>query len=303
MCTRWNAENENQIALSCRAANAVEMFDLTKSYSKPVEVFTSEMTQKASAVQSHSFVENFVFASFGPSAWKSVVMGGTNTGSVRIWDIRTDRQSSMAFGNALNQKRRATSLWKTLSRSDVVSSVKTVMMSSDNNLALAVHADGIVQIWDVRYSPEAFDLLQMDLPARMQIENLAYTSKISYANLVDDYLLFCQTTDGSIIKMNLSNRENAIVIRSSTRRTNSVYYMDRKFSYCPSTGHLTFATGKKNYLVPIGGLYPNPKPDIIVSGFQCPESDKISVSQANPSLPYHGVCGFESGHVSAYGII
>jgi hypothetical protein len=299
MCARWNPANDNQIALANRSSSAVELFDLTKSYNRPAMNFTGQNPHSfgSGSFNSSSYVEDFVFASFGPSSWKSVVMGGTDSGSVRIWDIRTEANNFEILGN---QKRKTNHVWKSLGRSNIKSGIKNVMMSSDNNLAIAVHSDGIVQIWDVRHSPEDFDILQVNLPTKVPMENLSYTSKISSSFLFDDYLLFCQLTDGSIIQMNLSTREQFVAISSSSSK---YYYMDRKFSYCSDTGHLSFATGRKNYFVSLGSLDPYPKPDIIVSDFQCNEMDKISVSQANPSLPYHGVCGFESGYISAYGIL
>lgn len=93
-----------------------------------------------------------------------------------MWDLRSSR-SSRCFA------------WKALGSHDISSSVVFLEASSSGDVLIAMHEDGTVQIWDIRFSPSRV--------ARFKASSMD-SSKVQHAKLVTPELLVFQKKNGSV---------------------------------------------------------------------------------------------------------
>lgn len=255
------------------------MFDLLRSYSKPVSLLSPDFSRSivsTNSANSSSFVEDFCFAELGSSAWKSVVVAGTNTGSIRMWDIRSS-QGIIELG-----KEKLKNLWKLYTKADLTSSIKSIQASSDKNLISAVHSDGTTQLWDVRFSPSQLSVI---LPPR--------PIKVASSIFLDDSVIYLQLEDGSILLQDLISGGDTKFLSNIQDDYHSSH---RKFSISNSMDHLAFAASHHLHFLQLSShtsLLQKP----------LPTEYSASVVQLHPNLPCAGIVGFENNRIIPFGLI
>jgi WD40 repeat protein len=295
-CSRWNPDNENHIAVSYRYGNGIQIFDLLRSTTNPFCVLSSDSGSRTSSLSTiSSFVETFQYCRIGSGSFRNTVIAGSNSGSIRIWDIRS-AQSSMELN-----KRKNIDLWKMIGRSDINESIRKILCTSDGNVVCAVHSDASVQLWDLRFSPAIMRVLQT-------YPQVHQGSRVASAAIMDDSILILQLEDGSLIRYDLVSDKLKVNLEVQEQTLSA----NRQFSVSPEDNQVYLGSADKIFMLDASKLQVESKTRVAMSAnslgsqlglYSQEEDNRVCVVQCNPCLPNYGVVGLENDKILAYGLL
>lgn len=159
----------------------------------------------------------FDIAVLPESSGKKLASGG-HRGVVQLWDTRTGK--SKGFSQPSRHS---------LSRYDDQTTVRSVRFSADGQTLLAVHESGIVQLWDIRYSPTSLDRFSvLSGSSESGIGSNRVNNAVACAEIDSSGQLYVQTRDASIYSVHIESRTST---RVSSAPDGAGFLPKRKLSF------------------------------------------------------------------------
>lgn len=184
---KWNPSNESQLVTITSSKNCIDLIDLQKSRCKPVlklQAKSSALNNQLGELKDVCFVQS-------PQGSNRLVAAGDRGGTVKLWDLRANKGRSIFE-------------WKSF-KYHGASEVSSVLPSRDGINLISVHQEGLVQVFDMRFSGQ---IMLQDVMNHPSISKERWEF-VLYAEMYGDDRMMVQMTDSTVVSVDLSSMETS----------------------------------------------------------------------------------------------